>query len=253
MRIYSRVSAGLFAVSLAVVFGQDPSGRAQAGKTVDAATAGAVTGHAVFQGTPPAPEALKGITDPACQKALGPSPTSDAVIVGQGGGLKNVFVYVKSGLDPDFSFMTPGVPVVLDQRGCLYAPKVLGVRVGQPLDVLNSDTTIHNVHGVPFANDEFNKGETAGMKITQTFSKPEIMVKIKCDVHPWMVSYVGVMSHPFFAVSGADGAFIVRSLPPGKYTLAAWHETFGTKTAEVTVGPRQTQNVTITFTAQQKG
>jgi hypothetical protein len=106
---------------------------------------------------------------------------------------------------------------------------------------------------VPFDNDEFNKGETAGMKITQTFTKPETMVKIKCDVHPWMASYVGVMSHPFFAVSGADGAFTVRSLPPGKYTLAAWHEKFGTKTTEVTVGPRQTQNVTFTFSSTGKG
>jgi len=253
MRIYSRVSAGLFALSLAEVFGQNPSSRAQAGKTVDAATAGAVTGRAVFEGTPPAPEALKGISDPACQKALGPSPTSDAVIVGQGGGLKNVFVYVKSGIDTDFSFATPGTPVVLDQRGCLYTPKVLGVRAGQPFDVMNSDTTIHNVHGVPFENEEFNKGETAGMKITQTFTKPETMVKIRCDVHPWMASYVGVMSHPFFAVSGADGAFTVRSLPPGKYTLAAWHEKFGTKTTEVTVGPRQTQNVTFTFSSTGKG
>jgi len=250
MHIHARWLVSVSALYLFGVYGTHAAVNAQSGKSVDAATAGTITGRAVFQGTPPVPEPLKGVSDPTCQKALGATPTNDSVIVGQGGALKNAFVYVKSGLDPAYSFETPTTPALLDQRGCLYVPKVLGVRVGQPLDVLNSDTTIHNVHGVPFDNDEFNKGEIAGMKITQTFAKPETMVKIKCDVHPWMASYVGVMAHPFFAVSGADGLFTVKGLPPGQYTIAAWHEQFGTKTADVTIGPSQTQTVTFTFTAQ---
>jgi plastocyanin len=235
---------------IVVAAGMTRTTSAQTGKTVDAATAGMVTGRAVFEGAPPPPEALKGVNDPACQKAMGDAPTNDTVVIGANGALKNVFVYVKSGLDPAYSFAVPSTPVQLDQRGCLYVPKVVGVRVGQPLDVLNSDTTVHNVHAVPFDNDEFNKGEMGGTKITQTFTKPETMVKIKCDVHPWMASYVGVMTHPFFAVSAADGSFSLRSLPPGTYTLAAWHEKFGTKTAQVTIGPKQNQAVTFTFTAQ---
>jgi plastocyanin len=251
MRTQARLVVSVSVLALFTIYGAEAANEPQAaGKPVDAATAGTLTGRAVFQGTPPPAELLKGVTDLSCQKALGSSPTSDSVIVGQGGALKNVFVYVKSGLDPAYSFESATTPAVLDQRGCLYVPKVLGVRVGQPLEVLNSDTTIHNVHGVPFDNDEFNKGEIAGMKITQTFTKPETMVKIKCDVHPWMASYVGVMTHPFFAVSGADGAFSVKGLPPGKYTVAAWHEKFGTKTAEVTVGPSQTQTIAFTFAAQ---
>ena len=126
--------------------------------------------------------------------------------------------------------------VVLDQRGCKYHPHVFGVQVGQPVTILNSDPTLHNVHAVPKANTEFNFGQSSkGMKTTRIFDKPEVMVPFRCDVHGWMAAYGGVVSHPFFAVSKADGSFEIKGLPAGTYTIEVWHERLGTQTQTVKV------------------
>ena len=182
------------------------------GKTVDPATTGTLAGRAVFTGTPPAIETLRMTTDKACVAGPGPNPQSDAVLIAADGGLKNVFVYVKQGLDPAYSFEVPPAPVVLDQKGCIYTPRVIGVRAGQALEVLNSDETLHNVHALPMANRDFN---TSQKKVSHTFTVPEVMVRFKCDVHPWMAAHVGVVAHPFFAVTDASGAFELKGLPPG--------------------------------------
>jgi plastocyanin len=158
-----------------------------------------------------------------------------------------VFVYVKDGLG-NLKFPVPTTPLVLDQKGCQYRPHVFGVQAGQPIEILNSDATLHNIHAWPQANQEFNMGQALqGMKDTHTFTTQEIMVPFRCDVHRWMNSFVGVVAHPFFAVTGADGAFSLKGLPPGTYTIEAWHEKFGTKTASVTIGAKESKDVAFTF------
>lgn len=222
-----------------------------AGKTVDAATAGSITGRVVFEGTPPAPEPIRMSSDKNCLTNAGPNPQSDAVLVAADGSLKNAFVWVKDGLDAAYTFDTPTTPVVLTQHGCHYTPRVLGLRVGQPIEVLNDDPTLHNVHALPMANQEFNQGQPVqGMRLTRTFSVPEVMIRFKCDVHGWMAAWVGVVAHPYFAVTDETGGFEIKNLPPGTYTIEAWHEKFGTRTAQITVADHQAQTASFTFAAK---
>jgi plastocyanin len=239
-------------LSLAVACSSAPGSTPAAtggGKHVDSATAGAVTGRVTFEGTPPAPEPLKMAADPACAEGSGPNPQNDAVLI-KDGGIQNVFVYVKDGLDPSYVFETPKQPVKFDQRGCRYGPRIFGVRVGQPIDIVNDDNTLHNVHALPKTNAEFNQSmQLQGQRMTKTFTSPEVMVRFKCDVHNWMTAYAGVMAHPFFAVTNDTGAFEIKGLPPGTYTIEAWHERFGTKTQTVTIGDHQTQTLPFTFAA----
>jgi plastocyanin len=210
---------------------------------VDPATAGSITGTIAFEGTPPPARPISMASDPNC----GAGGTTETVVVGSAGGLKNVFVYVKDGLG-GLKFPVPSTPVVLDQQGCRYVPHVLGIQAGQPLEVLNSDATLHNVHAVPKTNREFNTGQPIkGMRHTHTFSTVEVMVPFKCDVHNWMSAYVGVLDHPFYAVTGDDGSFQLKGLPPGTYTVEAWHETLGTQTQTVTIGPQETSTLAFTF------
>jgi plastocyanin len=222
------------------------------GKAVDQATAGSIAGHVKLDGTPPPPETLRMGTDQKCVQGSGPNPLSDAVLVRDDGSLRNAFVHVKEGLDPAYSFAVPSEAVVLDQKGCIYTPRVLGVRVGQTIEIVNSDPTLHNVHAVPMANQEFNKGQPfQGMRERQVFTVPEVMVRFVCNVHGWMAAYVGVVPHPFFAVTDEAGRFELKGLPPGTYTIEAWHETFGRQTEKVTVGERQAQTASFTFKAGQ--
>ena len=198
------------------------------------AFAASVTGKATFTGTPPNPAKIDMNADPVCAGS-GSTVTSEDVVVNSNGTLKNVFVYVKEGLEGQ-TFTAPTEKVVMNQQGCHYSPHVFGAQVNQPVEIVNSDATLHNVHGMPKASKEFNLGmPIQGMKVTRKFDKPEVMVKFKCDVHPWMHAYVGVVDHPFFAVTGEDGSFEIKNLPPGQYTLEAWHEKFGTQTQQITV------------------
>jgi plastocyanin len=208
---------------------------------------GAVTGTARFEGTAPAPAQLKMAADPVCVREA-KNTTSEAIIVGDGGVLQNVFVYVKDGLGAR-TYPPPATAVVLDQRGCRYTPHVFGVQVGQPVEIVNSDPTLHNVHAMPKANDEFNFGQPVqGMRMRRTFSKPEVMVPVRCDVHGWMNAYAGVVTHPFHAVTKADGTFTITGLPPGKYTLEAWHERLGTQTQAITIDGKKDATATFSFT-----
>jgi plastocyanin len=217
-------------------------------KPVDEATAGSLSGRVTFTGQPPAPETVRMTLDKACVAGSGPNPQSDAVVVAADGGLKDAFVYVKDGLDPAYAFPIPSSPAVLDQRGCLYTPRVVGVRAGQTLEILNSDATMHNVHAMPMTNQDFNQGMAVkDTKMTHTFTAPEVMVRFKCNVHPWMSAFVGVVAHPFFAVTDATGAFSFKGLPPGTYTIEAWHERFGKRTATITVAAKQSQTASFTF------
>jgi hypothetical protein len=228
-----------------------PPPQAPAGKKVDAATAGSIAGKVTFTGKPPAAEKVRMTSDPGCVQGAGPNPQSDAVLIAGDGSLRNVFVYLKDGLDASYTFEAPAAPAVLDQKGCFYTPRVLGVRIGQPIALTNSDPTFHNVHALPKTNREFNTGLNPGTPATRrTFTAAEVMVRFKCDVHGWMAAYVGVVAHPYFAVTGNDGSFKLDGVPPGTYTVEAWHERFGTKTAQVTVGDRQAETVPFTCAAE---
>jgi hypothetical protein len=219
-----------------------------AGKKVDAATAGSITGAVKFEGLAPPADVIRMTTDRKCVQDAGPNPVSDALLVADDKGLRNVFVYVKDGLDPAYTFDPPSGPAILDQKGCIYTPRVLGVRVGQAIEVVNSDPTMHNVHALPMTNREFNHGQPKQFaKLSETFTAPEVMVRFKCDVHSWMAAWVGVVAHPFFAVTDASGAFTLAGLPPGSYTLEAWHEKLGRKTTQVTIGAGQSQPASFTF------
>ena len=195
---------------------------------------GVVTGKISYEGKPPARVRVAMSADPNCTpseaKAL-----SETTIVGADGGLQNVFVHVKDGLGNRI-YETPSTPVVLDQEGCRYEPHVFGVFVGQPIEIHNSDPTLHNVHAIPKTNDEFNRGQQANTPpFTRTFDEPEIGLAFRCDVHGWMRAYANVVTNPFHAVTREDGMFEIKGLPPGTYTIEAWHERLGAQTQQVTI------------------
>jgi len=222
-----------------------PAADAPAAPAVDTANAGGVNGSVTYAGadtdTPIAMDA-----DPVCA-GLHTTPVDTNEIALKDGKLGNVFVYVKSGLEGQ-SFPVPTEKKEIDQVGCQYTPRVMGVQVGQALAIKNTDATLHNVHALPTANPEFNQAQPQGLPpFDKTFDKPEVAVHVKCDVHPWMTSWVGVVDNPYYAVSGDDGAFSIDKLPPGKYTLEAWHEKLGTKTQEVTIAPNQKVDVVFAF------
>jgi plastocyanin len=219
------------------------------GKKVDAATAGELKGTVTLEGTAPKNATIKMMADPACMRVATGEQTMEDYMVGSDGKLANVFVYVKDGLG-SYSFDVPTEPVVIDQQGCRYRPHVFGMRVGQPLQIVNSDPTLHNIHASAKVNNEFNNGQPIqGMKTMHTFTAPEVMVPFKCDVHGWMNAYVGVLEHPYFAVTTTDGMFDLKTLPPGTYTIEAWHEKLGTSTQTVTIGEKETRDITFTFKA----
>ena len=214
---------------------------------VNPETAGHVTGRIVFEGTPPAPQPIRMNSDPRCQPAEG-GAVRQTVMVGDAGALQNVFVYVKDGLG-GLRFPVPSEPVLLDQRGCTYVPHVFGVQVGQMVEIRNSDPTLHNVHALAKANREFNTGQPMqGMKTNHVFTAPEVLLPIKCDVHGWMNAYAGIVTHPFYAVTLADGAFALNGLPPGTYTIEAVHEALGAQTQTVTIGEKERRELAFTFT-----
>ena len=164
----------------------------------------------------------------------GKAPKKEWLILDENKGVKNMLVFVTEGLNIDYS--PPEEPVVIDQKGCIYSPHVVGIMAGQQLDILNNDGTLHNIHALPKVNKEFNKAQPRSKKkLSVKFEKPEAPFKVKCDVHPWMGAYIGVFDHPCFAVSGDDGTYIISDLKPGEYVIEAWHEKLGSQTANVTV------------------
>jgi plastocyanin len=215
---------------------------------VDPATAGSVSGKITYEGPKPEKTAISMTADADCEKIHAGHPVYDEpVLVGPAKGLANALVYVKSGLEGK-RFETPSEPVVLDQRGCMYTPRVFGIRAGQTLDVKNSDPVSHNIHPVPSNNREWNQQQSPqAPNLQHRFPRPEIMIPVKCNVHRWMHAYIGVMDHPYFAVTGPDGAFEMKNLPPGDYTIVVWHEKFGEKTAPAHVAATQPTAVSFTY------
>lgn len=197
-------------------------------------TRGSITGAITYDDRVPMLKPLKMDADPECAAMHSEPVYPETLVLGDGNTLANVFVQVKN--PPAKDYPTPGEPVVIDQKGCIFAPHVLGMMAGQTLQFRNSDGILHNVHGLPEVNREFNIGMPPTLKETDVkFNKPEPLFPVKCDVHPWMNSYVAVMTHPYFAVTGLDGTFTIEGLPDGTYEVEAWHERLGTQTATVTV------------------
>jgi plastocyanin len=208
-----------------------------------------VKGSVTFEGTAPKMPRIQMAADPFCQKAHADAVSSEEVVVNGNGTLKNVFVWVKSGLEGK-SYTAPTEPAVIDQHGCTYHPHVVGLMVGQPLKIENSDETLHNIHALAKVNDQFNIAMPKYVKQKEhTFTQQEVMIPVKCDVHSWMSSYIGVVSTPYFAVTGDDGTFDISKLPAGTYTIEAWHEKYGTQTQEVTIGDGESKELTFTFKA----
>src|SRR3989442_6225611 len=215
-----------------------------------AVAGGTITGKIKFTGTAPRNPAIDMSEEAACKAKYTTTPTEENVVAGPANALANVFVYVKSGLPAGQTFPAPATPVVLDQNGCRYHPHILGVMVGQNLEIKNSDPVLHNIKAIAKANRPFNVSQPgAGMKTTRTFSAAEVMVNLECNVHGWMHAYAGVRSDPFFAVTGPDGSFSIKGLPPGTYTIEAWHEKFGTQTATVTIAGTESTTANFTFAA----
>ena len=200
-----------------------------------------------FEGDAPKPTLIRMDADKRCLALHPTTARSQEALVSDQHMLQNVFVYVKEGVPPG-RYPTPGAPVVVEQAGCMYSPRVFGIRVGQTLQITNADPTLHNIHVLPLLNEQFNVAQPKqGMRTERSFAKPEIMIRVKCDVHSWMSAYIGVLDHPFFAVTDAKGACEIRNLPPGDYVLAAWHEKFGERTTNVSVRDSTTVAVSFSF------
>ncbi len=184
--------------------------------------------------------------DPVCASLHGDDVHTERIVHDDRGNLANVFIYVKEGLVG--SFPIPPESHVLDQLGCQYRPHVSGMQVNQTLIIRNSDPTLHNVHAMPEINQEFNRGQPfQGMEFEHTFDQREVMVRFKCDVHPWMASYMAVLEHPFFSVSAGDGSYSIERLPAGDYVIEAWHEELGTREQTVSIADGAEAEISFDF------
>jgi hypothetical protein len=212
---------------------------------------GTVTGKVNFQGTAPTYRAISMDADAVCAAAHSGPVYPEAVLANDNGTLRNVFVYVKSGLEGK-TFAVPTTSVMLDQKGCMYIPHVIGIQARQNLEVRTDDNTTHNIHPLPKVNREWNISQPPGAQpIMQSFSRPEESIPVKCNQHPWMRAYIHVMSSPFYAVTGADGTFEIKGLPPGDYEIEAVHEEYGGQTQKVTVAANGTATAEFSYTAGQ--
>ena len=213
---------------------------------------GSITGIITYEGKIPKLKKFDMVIEPVCVQKHEIDPVrftgrSEALVLGEGNTLGNIFVQVIAGL-PEKEYSTPETPVVLDQNGCTYSPHVLALMVGQPLKFLNSDGVLHNLHTLPEENDEFNVTMPKFLKETiRTFEYAEGMFPIKCDVHPWMGGFVAVLDHPFFAVTQKDGVYKIEGLDPGDYEIELWHEKLGIRNASVSVKGDETQTFDFVF------
>ena len=240
---------GLVLLAGSVACGSTPTPPpAAAGPAVDPATAAAVAVTVNFEGAPPDTVMMRLDGDSRCVTEIGASERADeSILLGNGQALQNVFVYIKDEIS-GHSFPIPTEPVLLDQDKCRYSPRVLGVRVGQPLAIRNSDPLLHNVRADGKINQPFNMSTPLeGVSFNRTFATREVMVDFKCDVHAWMRAFVGVLEHPYFGTTSQDGRVSLNNLPPGTYTIEAWHEQLGVKTQQITVGAKESKDVSFTF------
>lgn len=225
---------------------EEGGGEGPAASSVQPLGTASITGTVSFSGTPPANPTIDMADEAQCAEKYAGQPT-DPVVSVTDGKLANVFIRVTGGL-PAGPYPMPSGKASIDQNGCLYSPRVVGVMVGQALEIQNSDPLLHNIKAVPTENRGFNISQPrAGMTTERTFATPEVMIPLECNVHGWMNAYVGVVDHPYFAVSAADGSFTISGLPAGTYQVEAWHETGGTQTGEITVDDGGSATLDFTF------
>ncbi len=211
-----------------------------------------ITGTIKFEGKVPKMKKLGMTSDPVCVSKHSETPRNEWLLVGENGGVKNMLVYIEEGLGNQ-TFDTPSEAVLLDQKGCIYVPHVLGIQAGQPLTILNSDGTLHNIHVRPKLNREFNKSMPKfKKKMTVTFDKPEKAFPVKCDVHPWMGCWIQVFNHPYFTVTEKDGKFTIPGLNPGNYVIKTWHEKLDPQTATISIRADETKTINFTFKKPKK-
>lgn len=236
--------------------GSEPSGQnstveetpkaAAPAEPIDPESVGEITGTVYFEGHAPPRARLQMRKVPACARA-NPDALSEEVVVNDDGTLRNVFVYIKDGLG-NYAYPTPSSEPVLDQKGCVFSPHVMGIMAGQKLRIKNSDMNSHNVNAVTVENRAWNESMPPdAADIMQQFARPEVMVPVKCNVHPWMKAFIGVLAHPYFAVTDNTGSFAIRGLPPGEYTIATWHEKYGVQEQKVTLGPKEAKTVRFQY------
>src|ERR1700685_221149 len=219
------------------------------GTPVDSNTAGSVTGTIKLDGTPPKMKVINMAAETARAKVHTTPAMTEDVVPGDGGTLQNVIVYLKGDFS-QYKIDVPTTPVTIDQKGCQYQPHVLAFMTNQPLQVVNSDQTTHNIHPVPKDNREWNESQPPGAApINQSFAREEVAIPVKCNVHPWMKAYIGVLGSPYFQITGKDGSFSIANVPPGTYTVTAWHELYGATTQSVTVGPSEKKTVDLSVKA----
>lgn len=218
---------------------------------VDPATFATLAGEVRYRGPADQAVVIDMDQDPDCKKLYKDGKRSESlVVVGEDARLANAFVYLKGeGLEPK---AIPAPPAVrIDQKGCWFEPRVIGLQVGQTLEVTNSDKVTHNIHPEAKANREWNQSQAPeDPALKRKFAQPEVMIRVKCNVHKWMRAWIGVVGHPYFAVTGADGRFELKDVPPGSYTLVAWHEKLGTRETKITIGPRASMVVAFDFNGQ---
>lgn len=219
---------------------------------VDSTGTAVIIGEITFEGKAPKKWTKSLAEDMAvesvCIAEYSDDPVSDSIVLGKENQLANVFVHIAKGVPTNAEYATPSEPVVIDQKGCMYKPHVVGAMVGQEIKILNSDGIMHNVHALPAKNTEFNKAMPKTKKTySHTFEEAEPIFPIKCDVHPWMGGYIGISNHPFFNVTDIEGKFEIRNLPAGTYDVKAWHEKLGTQTQAVTVEDGKTHTLNFTL------
>jgi hypothetical protein len=241
---------------LAASCGQPPAQRGEApeqkgpAESGGQAARGTIRGHVRVLSTPPPNATIRLRADPMCERASGGKPgLQETVLAGPDGSLANVFVKLEGafpGVPPP-----PPEPVIVDQRACIYTPRVVGLQIGQPLRVINSDPGLHNVHGVS-PTSGFNIAQPVAGMVNEFQLKDEGVLRLQCDVHTWMLAFVGVVAHPYFAVTGRDGTFEIRNVPSGNHSVQAWHELYGTLTSTTTIAGASIGNVDFAYPGEEK-
>ena len=246
MRLRFLPAVLLFALALAAC-GHGKSESSQPPTSVDPATAGSIAGTVTFEGIAPPAKPIDMSASPACVQANPQPVLVSPVVTGDGGTLANVVVYLKDGLG-NYRFDAPPETSVLQQKNCLYEPRVVALMTGQPFEVQNNDPTMHNVHPMPKHNRQWSNSQPAGSAaLHETFAHAEFAMPVLCNVHPWMRAMVFVFDHPYFAVTPKEGNFALKDLPPGTYTIEAWHETLGTADRTVTLSPHESKRIAFAF------